>query len=221
MLQKGKEKDYYVSFIDILGFNSIIDSAQEERDEVVFATKYIYETIAEKAREDLGIFTFTDCVYVVAEEEKLPCMLEFISSVQMVFLNASKLDPIVELKQRRLFLLRGSITKGKALVDQANGILGGQAINKAYELESKNAIYPRIILDPIIIKENLDYFICDIDGMMYFDFIKFYQSKNNENGMSYLKDVWKYIREFVEKNDYDWVNQKYNWFSNYIGKYIN
>jgi len=42
-------------------------------------------------------------------------------------------------------MVRGGITLGK-LIHEENGALFGPAMNEAYELESKSAIYPRVII---------------------------------------------------------------------------
>jgi hypothetical protein len=45
-------------------------------------------------------------------------------------------------------LIRGAVTIGDIVHDDS--IVFGPALNRAYELESQQAIYPRIILDPDI-----------------------------------------------------------------------
>ena len=49
---------------------------------------------------------------------------------------------------RRGILIRGGITIGDVLYDEETNHLFGKAMNRAYELESKIANYPRIIIDP-------------------------------------------------------------------------
>ena len=60
-------------------------------------------------------------------------------------------------------------------------ILLGSAVNKAYELESMEAKYPRIILDTAISWDNVleQYIKKDRDGVMYFDFIQYLQKHEN------------------------------------------
>lgn len=48
-------------------------------------------------------------------------------------------------------LFRGGITYGKVV--HTDKMLFGPAMNKAYSLESKTAVYPRIIIDNDVIKQ--------------------------------------------------------------------
>ncbi len=48
-------------------------------------------------------------------------------------------------------LLRGAITYGQYYSDQEDSILFGPAVSRAYIIESKHTIYPRISIDPILI----------------------------------------------------------------------
>lgn len=75
---------------------------------------------------------------------------------------------------RKGILTRGGISKGKTI--HANDILYGEGMLKAYHIESKVAVYPRIVLDPQptfkVDKENsfpLSFFKEDTDGLNYVD----------------------------------------------------
>ena len=50
------------------------------------------------------------------------------------------------LKERIVF--RGGISYGDAYIDLNRSMFFGEAINKAYQLESKSALHPRIVVEP-------------------------------------------------------------------------
>lgn len=58
------------------------------------------------------------------------------------------------IKERILF--RGGISYGNAYVDPNKSMFLGEAVNKAYKLESEIAIHPRIVIEDTIAKAVLD-----------------------------------------------------------------
>lgn len=66
-------------------------------------------------------------------------------------------------------LIRGAITIGDIVHDES--VVFGPALNRAYELESQRAIYPRIILDPDIAGDFgvLPPFMAKEDGITFID----------------------------------------------------
>ncbi|HCG6947033.1 hypothetical protein [Vibrio parahaemolyticus] len=139
-----------VIFIDILG-------SREMRD---FSKKYeIHSLFHSSIREsqerqnsdalshvvyDRKLFSFSDCAYIVysfkeglekdrQDERKL---------IQVALYNTSILLTKIMSKG---YLVRGGATFGDAFVDD-DGCFG-PAVDRAYEIESKKAIYPRVMLD--------------------------------------------------------------------------
>lgn len=78
------------------------------------------------------------------------------------------------------FFIRGGVTIGPLHHDQH--IVFGPALNTAYDLESKKAVYPRIIIDPAIVnllpsdlpyvEEDTDYTFIDPFKPAFFDHIQ-------------------------------------------------
>lgn len=56
--------------------------------------------------------------------------------------------------KENIILIRGAITKGPLYVN--NDIIFGQGLTNAYILESNSAIYPRIIIEPNLLENELN-----------------------------------------------------------------
>lgn len=121
--------DRVVLFLDILGFRSLI--SQERQDivaEALTATAIQYA-------ENIQTSAFSDNVAVsmrIADGCELLRIIQFSSYLAWLLLHKGVLS-------------RGGIAVGK--LHHNNGIIYGPALNKAYELESQVAIYPRIVLE--------------------------------------------------------------------------
>lgn len=76
-------------------------------------------------------------------------------------------------------MVRGGVTIGR-IIHEGEGVLFGPAMNRAYSLESKNAIYPRVIID-CEYSEKIKELLCNydefkainqsFDGFYFFDLI--------------------------------------------------
>jgi hypothetical protein len=69
-------------------------------------------------------------------------------------------------------LIRGGISRGRAV--HADDILYGEGMINAYNLESKAAIYPRIVIDPKLVLEiesgyRAAFLAQDVDGLWFID----------------------------------------------------
>jgi len=141
-------------------------------------------------------------------------------------------------------LVRGGITYGQLLVSA--DVVIGIALSRAYEIETKEAIYPRIVVDEAIIDKltnsrepdpcfkhiALDHLCRDFDGRQYVKQYDDFTRGDNSHAVnlehphhdSYIKKLNKYeavFNEMVEnarkKCDYS-VLQKYVWWAKYMNK---
>ena len=145
-------------------------------------------------------------------------ILELIAFIQIQLLDASEIQITAEKQSYKdINLVRGGITKGEILVNEQLNILLGSAVNKAYELESMEAKYPRIILDTAISWDNVleQYIKKDRDGVMYFDFIQYLQKHENYKFDKKKKQRFiEFIQEYKKKSKDDKIKEKYRWFEN-------
>lgn len=140
-----------VSFIDLLGFKSIVADPESDADSVwriLDLVRYfgIDRTDGQHAM-DAASMVFSDSIIrarpVAAFNDPLDALfaeLDILSSIQM------------ELTFKG-FLVRGGVTIGDVFIRPHEGIVFGPAYIRAYELESKVAVYPRIIIDDSVVEE--------------------------------------------------------------------
>ena len=141
-----------VTFLDILGFASLVKSGDADKVEHVLSAVRKYAIPESHDQMD--------------NEEPTICSVAFSDSIVRVrFLDGDNLRyPIghvlseineLSLIQGELIseniILRGALTIGEIYLNQ--GIIFGPAMVTAYELESKLAIYPRIVIDPKVLNE--------------------------------------------------------------------
>ena len=154
-----------VAFIDILGFESLVrDLEKDERlhQRLQYALQDIkrvkISSLTENtAQKDLEVSVFSDCVAISAERDNYHGVIWTAIHLQSSLLVLG-------------ILTRGGISKG-GLVHE-DDILYGEGMIKAYKLESKAAIYPRILIDLEIIELTNEYyrsvfFQQDMDGLWY------------------------------------------------------
>lgn len=111
-------------------------------------------------------------------------------------------------------LVRGAISIGDFYIDDL--MVWGDAIVKTYILESKNAIYPRIILDKNV-KESafVDEYIIDSDGIAFIDTLGILSSWIFPDFESDLEEILKSIQD----SENIIVQKKIDWFKKYITSY--
>ncbi len=232
-----------VIFIDILGSQS-----REHFDEWYNIMSIFSRMIErEKALDDnhpwtvykREIHVFSDCAYIIYDykndiEDSRKHMYELMG---IACYNTEKV--LYEFLKNG-FVARGAITYGDLFYDNEKNIWFGPAMNRACFLESKQARFPRIIIDPEY-AENLFEFnenkyrsnpeqkmfngkiLCrDMDGFIYLNYLN--SMKLNIHQMEY-RDVLKnaiqlcdrernIIRETKELQES--IKSKYDWLENYL-----
>ena len=232
-----------VLFLDILGFQKIIDETEEKEVTIKSKVDDVYNAI-------YAMRGFIEQVELGTSKQ----VTQFSDSIILSFRvddtkNIEKLFPsllqLVIILTTHNWLCRGAISHGKLLHD--NEILFGPALNEAYNTESKAALYPRVIIDRStieIIKKNLgkgmklDKFISttynpilniDTDDRYYLDYFSGVLAGfnyRNLNKLSYLKNLRRIIindrrnKKPDIKIKYDWMKNKYNQFVRNLPNYI-
>jgi hypothetical protein len=129
-----------VAFYDFLGWRSKIEQAGDDPDEIGRLRRMILlhsrSLLGQKqhAAPDIKVSTFSDNVVVSlpVNEVNVVHLLTTLGSFQFASVGGG-------------FLVRGGVTVGNILHDEQS--VFGPALNRAYELESRIAIFPRIVVD--------------------------------------------------------------------------
>lgn len=232
-----------VIFIDILGTKDRV-----EFNEWFQITDIFYNSVeCEKQLDSTHphviykreIHIFSDCAYIIYDykdniEEHRKSMFDILS---IACYNTEKL---LCKFLKSSFIARGAITYGDIYYDTSRGIFFGPAMNKAFELESRDAKFPRIIIDPDFAKElylfNEDKyrsnpFQCltngeilkkDMDGFYHLNYLNSYQAGYNCDEFRYIESVITELikREMTKPREtiqlQESITSKYKWLEKYI-----
>ena len=132
-----------IVFVDFLGFKELIDQTAKNPaliSHILSAMDHLRE-----ASDDSDFFKsqqvtqFSDCMVISYAAKESSAVFNLIHNLGFALVDIA----------HRGFLLRGAITVGSLLHTKDHVI--GPAMVRAYELESKFAKYPRIILDPAVL----------------------------------------------------------------------
>ncbi len=222
-----KYENRIVCFIDILGFSSIIKGtvsrekkkeAQQMLDNVCNALELLREYSDEMSAYKISTTQFSDSIVISfpwnEEEWHLLSVFRTIKYIQVALLYRYQL------------LLRGGIVVGEMV--HTDRLLVGPAMIDAYELESKCANSPRIVLDPKVmyrynkLKSNAkkdghiepnDIIHKDFDGTSYIDYFNVKVGDifdTEEEVQEYFTLLCKMIAKYVSKSDMS-IRMKYLW----------
>lgn len=145
--------DRVVCFLDFLGFRAQIGRTENQDESLA---------ISEIERIACGINRLREIMDVDSPEERPDTeVTQFSDSVVLSFRATSpsgvfySLQSILQAQVALVkcgFLCRGAIVRGKLVHNKT--LLFGPAMNRAYDLETKAAVYPRVILDAKITKNR-------------------------------------------------------------------
>lgn len=222
------------TFIDILGFSQIVQKSKNP-DEI----KEMLATLQQEAKPEgemaklmeMSFLTFSDStVRSVPIESKANkkykdgiLWQEIISLIHLQFRMV-----------RRGHFIRGGMTVGDIYTDDS--MIFGPAIIQAYTLETDFAIYPRIVIDPIVfttleteplvrgheLEDEWDYIRTfvrkDADGLWFIDYLSGIMTELDEPGMEF--DWLAAHKELIIKNANEFkslsrIGAKYLWLATY------
>ena len=132
-----------VLFMDILGFKEIVERSVND-EEIIEQVHRAIEQIKELAdsteyQESQMITQFSDSVVVSYKVSAPSSVFDLISSIGFIVINMVM----------KGYLVRGGVTVGQ--LHHSGDLLMGPAMNRAYEIESKEAIYPRVVIDESVL----------------------------------------------------------------------
>lgn len=227
-----------VAFVDILGFkehvkHTMVDKDKEE--DIYKALKSLSEfkedneNVKTYGMKSLGreITVFSDSI-VISYNLNIKSALFYIL-IDLIHLQMDLL--------RYNIILRGGIAYG--LIYHNGNIVYGPAMIEAYELESKEAVYPRIIISTNTIAEvckvpgscsheigeELNYILKLLkkdDNYYFLNYISQFEELDYPEDEYYywLKNIRKIIIDGLKENKDTKVIKKYRWFLNYFNNFI-
>ncbi len=160
--------DYYVVFLDALGFSEKImtpnkDNLKKISDYFTVVNESLKELKEIESKSDIASFVISDSIILAIPSgamggDPIATLRELSIAVQKVQWNLVKYD----------IWFRGAITRGDCWVDKNAFQIAGPAYIKAVTLEKEAAKYPRVIIDPAVVRslniKNRNQFAQSING---------------------------------------------------------
>lgn len=177
---KQFDLDYFiVAFVDILGFSNMVKSDCENRSDSIRYFEVLREVNKETQKiGECTITQFSDSVIfsLPLSEENYIKMIEILAEYQRKLLYHN-------------IICRGAIAYGKHYKE--DDFMFSQALIEAYQLESKEAIYPRIIISKNLL-EYIKPFIqhppsCLVQEKDGFYFVDYLRDADKERSLKCLK----------------------------------
>lgn len=213
-------QEHIVAFIDILGSTEAIKKDEEKslkvmHDSYTEAIK-LFDYLFEDKQIKPKVKIFSDNIVVAVPRLK--------ESGHGAFCAVVMLSAIIQVQFLKHGLLtRGGIASGSFFCDEL--MVWGKGLVKAYGLESTVAIYPRIIIDPELIRElgltrsdclfkkTQKWIVQDEDSLFVVDYINEFLQNKDFFGLVLLNIVEEKLGEFSGNIK---ICQKWLWLSNYI-----
>jgi len=213
-----------IAFVDVLGIKKLIADHTSGNEDVAIdkieEMRKIVDTSSELI-EDKNNFNYlhiSDSFVFICKPDSIILLIELLSTIQTRIIQECK------------FLLRGAVTMGDAIVREEGKFIIGPAYIKAYQLQEKDAIYPRIIVDKSAVKaiekkkESVEkYLKRDADKEWFIDYIKVCMARDSLSAAD-MRIRLKRDRIFDHisrnfKDQYEQANhniaQKYGWTMQY------
>jgi hypothetical protein len=226
-----------VTYLDILGFRELVQTESAGR---ISRTIRLVRDALKPSHDRAKLYEMTYQSFSDLTVVSIPVL----TSANLYFRPGALRQQIVRVANAQVDLLqegivvRGAITFGSIV--RSYGQLFGPALIKAYDLESKVAIYPRVIIDDIVFRELkrnpaltmsggedeereiMRLVIEDRDHHRFIDYLSvFYRRSDSRPFRRFLKDhkqlIDKGLEEFSENES---VVEKYRWMAAYHNRKI-
>ncbi len=137
----------YVVFLDLLGFRELVKKIGQdvlERHRIVEALKLVRDTLSPNPKIDFRFTHFSDCI-VISAERRAHALWEIFQSIELLTFNLLQYDVFV----------RGGLAVGPT--HHSKDFVFGTAVTEAYELESKKASRPLVLLAPEVAQDAMKF----------------------------------------------------------------
>lgn len=222
--------DKILAFLDILGWSDLLEKSKKD-DTLLRSVDSVAEQVAEISLFAPSIKEVTNNVWndVQAKNPALPkwaeCDMQSTHFSDTIVLTASPgelstspmIATVVGLAQvllRAGYYVRGAITRG--LIHHTDKCLYGPALVRAYALESKLAIYPRILIDENAVSSILVKNFVRVDpgdGMRFLNVLALSKPEHRAKFMEVLESLIRRDAGDLKKL------QKHNWLKSYLGNF--
>ena len=220
-----KTEDYIIAYIDILGITNTINNDKFNKQlKIIFdlynnALSNINTVKHAMAIEDIKIKIFSDNILFALKLNNNYTKEELTERLYtLVFtLRDFQLDALMY-----GYTMRGGITLGKLFIN--NTFVYGKGLLDSYIMESKLAIFPRIVIDEDLLK-NIQYnnrvtlyLEKDFDNLYFIDYLTLLFSETCDKTLANIRKIIIYL---TQQNSDKKVKQKYYWLINKFNERCN
>ena len=148
-----KYSDYYVAFLDILGFKALVKSNKREDKQKIYEYFRLIKQVTNEikhttSKKEIGSIVISDSVILSMPIEKdasanIRKLRELCIAIRRIQFKLAEMN----------IWLRGAISSGKAYFDSNDSQVVGPAYINAFLLEERIALNPRVVIDNKLIKE--------------------------------------------------------------------
>lgn len=226
-----KYKNRLLLFVDFLAFKEHIEKTETDKshiEKIRWAMSVLADLPMEKEFfKSQRASQFSDCIVVSYSTKEPSAVFWLVNQVALRILHLAENG----------FLVRGAITVGKLHHDDR--FVFGPALVRAYELESRSAIVPRILVDPEVLtaarrsathhpdeeEEYVRSFLSkDIDGKEYINYVDWNNvvdaiGADANQYPRYLEDLSSLVRAGLRHPD-GRVAKKYLWLQRQLKKSV-
>ncbi|MEI2397018.1 hypothetical protein [Paenibacillus phytohabitans] len=213
---------HIVAYLDILGIAARMKEGYEHQILAMNKLHNLYTHSLEKrismeGYSDIQFKIFSDNIIIVKKLSEQPekrlldirALLFCVSNFQCLAVSDSV-----------GWLVRGGITIGELFINET--MVWGEALLKAYDLESNSAIYPRILLDSNLLsqigsdEELIEFVGQDFDNLFFLNYlyIQHFGGRGLKNGFQMMLDELN--GRYSER-----IYQKLCWHMNYVNRELN
>lgn len=212
---------HIVAYLDILGIAARMKEGYERQKLAMNKLHNLYtfsmdisKRIAMEGYSDINFKIFSDNIIIVKKlsEQADKRLLDIRALLYCVanFQCSAVSDSVG-------WLVRGGISVGELFIDET--MVWGEALLKAYDLESNSAIYPRILLDSSLLShigsdEELTGFVRqDFDNLYFLNYLYI-----QHFGGQFLKNGFQMMLDELNGRYSERIYQKLCWHMNYVNR---
>lgn len=137
-------KKHLVAFLDVLGFREMIGrGALEKIESYLKASEFTQKTLPNLPFWEMKMITFSDSIVLFVDVSHLGKIQQATAATSSFLTTVSNMQLFLA---RHDIWLRGGVAVGDLFFDEKNRIVFGPSFIEAYDLESKHAKFPRVLV---------------------------------------------------------------------------
>lgn len=218
-LYNRETDEYIVAYLDLLGVTSRINSKMDHQQIAMNKLHNLYTFAVDLTREiqiagneAIQFKIFSDNIIIAkklaGEKQNRLKDINCLLSCTAQFQELAASDSVG-------WMMRGGITIGQLFIDEV--MVWGEALVKAYFLEDKVAVYPRVVIASSVFNEIKDdermteFYRVDFDELPFLNYMN-----NCHFCGQMLMNGFELMKSEIDHNVDERIRQKFNWHVNYI-----